>query len=49
MLLLFAREAAGAQNARHSLRPLFFEGQLRRITRAFHAAGMQSRILLFEN
>jgi hypothetical protein len=38
------REAAGASDTRHSLRPLFSEGQFSRKTRAINAARMRSLI-----
>jgi hypothetical protein len=48
MLFIFAREAAGALSARHSLRPLIFGGTLLANLGRFHVAGCAS-VWLFEN
>jgi hypothetical protein len=43
------REAAGASDTRHSLRPLFSEGHVSRKARAINAARMRSHtLMLFE-
>jgi len=44
-LFYFAREAAGAAGARHSLRPLIFEGCYSCTPRAHRAAGSRTCIL----
>ena len=47
--LFFAREAAGALSARHSLRPLISEGQGFRITRACLCREIVDARRLFDN
>ena len=48
VLSTFAHEAAGAAGTRHSLRPLFFGSRNSHTTRAYCAAGLRERGLVFE-